>query len=51
MCNEGYKGRSGVFQVMPITEEIEQIILQGGTALEIERQSKVEGIIDFGARR
>jgi len=47
MCNEGYKGRSGVFQVMPITEEIEQIILQGGTALEIERQSKVEGIIDL----
>src|SRR6056297_189218 len=47
MCNEGYKGRSGVFQVMPVTEEIEQIILQGGTALEIERQSKVEGIIDL----
>ena len=47
LCNEGYKGRSGVFQVMPITEEIEQIILQGGTALEIERQSKKEGIIDL----
>jgi len=47
MCNEGYKGRSGVFQVMPVTEEIEQIILQGGTALEIERQSKKEGVIDL----
>jgi len=47
LCNEGYKGRSGVFQVMPITEEIEQIILSGGTALEIERQSKIEGINDL----
>jgi len=47
LCNEGYKGRAGVFQVMPITEEIEQIILQGGTALEIERQSRKEGIIDL----
>ena len=47
MCNEGYKGRSGVFQVMPVTEEIEQIILSGGTALEIERQSKKEGVKDL----
>jgi len=47
LCNEGYKGRSGVFQVMPVTEEIEQIILSGGTALEIERQSKIEGINDL----
>ncbi|MDT8450792.1 MAG: type IV-A pilus assembly ATPase PilB [Wenzhouxiangellaceae bacterium] len=47
MCNDGYKGRSGVFQVMPITEEIEQIILQGGTALEIERQARIEGVNDL----
>ncbi|MDT8408799.1 MAG: type IV-A pilus assembly ATPase PilB [Wenzhouxiangellaceae bacterium] len=47
LCNEGYKGRSGVFQVMPITEGIEQVILSGGTALEIERQSKKEGVIDL----
>jgi len=47
MCNDGYKGRSGVFQVMPITEEIEQVILSGGTALEIERQSKKEGVHDL----
>jgi len=46
-CNDGSKGRAGVFQVMPITEEIEQIILQGGTALEIERQSKLEGVNDL----
>ncbi len=47
LCNDGYKGRSGVFQVMPITEEIEQVILAGGTALEIERQSKKEGVNDL----
>ena len=46
-CNDGSKGRAGVFQVMPITEAIEQIILQGGTALEIERQSKLEGVNDL----
>ena len=46
-CNDGYKGRSGVFQVMPVTEEIEQVILSGGTALEIERQSKKEGVNDL----
>mgnify|MGYP001120850459 CR=1 FL=1 len=47
LCNEGYKGRTGVFQVMPVTEDIEQIILSGGTALEIERQSKKEGVNDL----
>jgi len=47
LCNEGYKGRTGVFQVMPVTEDIEQIILSGGTALEIERQSKKDGVIDL----
>ena len=47
LCNDGYKGRTGVFQVMPVTEEIEQIILAGGTALEIERQSKEEGVNDL----
>ncbi|MFU8878002.1 MAG: type IV-A pilus assembly ATPase PilB [Wenzhouxiangellaceae bacterium] len=46
-CNDGYKGRAGVFQVMPVTEEIEQIILAGGTALEIERQSIKEGVNDL----
>jgi len=46
-CNDGYKGRSGVFQVMPVTEEIEQIILAGGTALEIEHQSIKEGVNDL----
>jgi len=40
----GYKGRVGIYQVMPITEEIEKIILAHGTALEIEHQARREGI-------
>ncbi|RJG03713.1 type IV-A pilus assembly ATPase PilB [Noviherbaspirillum sedimenti] len=40
----GYKGRVGIYQVMPISEEIERIILGHGTALEIEEQSRREGI-------
>ena len=29
-CNNGYKGRVGIYQVMPITEEIQRIILADG---------------------
>ncbi|OWW22529.1 type IV-A pilus assembly ATPase PilB [Noviherbaspirillum denitrificans] len=44
-CNgSGYKGRVGIYQIMPITEEIERIILAHGTALEIEQQAKREGV-------
>jgi type IV pilus assembly protein PilB len=45
LCNgNGYKGRLGVYQVMPITEAIESIILAHGTALEIEAQARREGV-------
>ena len=44
-CNgSGYKGRVGVYQVMPISEAIEAIILAQGTALEVEAQAKREGV-------
>src|SRR5699024_1821987 len=46
-CTGGYKGRSGVFQVMPVSEEMEKIILEGGGALELERQSARDGVIDL----
>ncbi|AKS42252.1 type IV-A pilus assembly ATPase PilB [Wenzhouxiangella marina] len=46
-CNQGYKGRTGVFQVMPISEAMEEIILKGGNALELGRQAEAEGIIDL----
>ncbi len=39
----GYKGRVGIYEVMPITEEIERIILRSGTTIEIEEQARREG--------
>jgi type IV pilus assembly protein PilB len=44
MCNLGYKGRVGIYQVMPITEAIQQIILRDGSALDIATQSELEGV-------
>lgn len=46
-CNEGYRGRAGVFQVMPITEQISRIILEEGNAMRIADQAKHEGINDL----
>lgn len=43
-CNDGYKGRVGIYQVMPISEAIGRIILAGGNAVEIEAQSASEGV-------
>ena len=43
-CNNGYKGRMGIYQVMPITEAMQQIILRGGSALEIAAQAQAEGV-------
>ncbi|CAB5666609.1 Type II traffic warden ATPase [Delftia tsuruhatensis] len=43
-CNNGYKGRVGIYQVMPISEDIQRIILQDGSALEIAAQARREGV-------
>jgi type IV pilus assembly protein PilB len=43
-CNNGYKGRLGLYQVMPISEEIQRIILRGGSTLEISEQARREGV-------
>ena len=43
-CNLGYKGRVGIYQVMPISEEIQRIILRDGSALEISEQAQREGV-------
>ncbi len=43
-CTNGYKGRVGIYQVMPITEEIQRIILRDGSALEIAAQAESEGV-------
>ena len=46
-CNNGYKGRVGIYQVMPITEAIQRIILAEGTALDIAKQAEREGVRDL----
>ncbi len=44
-CNGGgYKGRIGIYQIMPITAAIEKIILASGNAIEIAAQSEREGV-------
>src|SRR5690606_23746977 len=46
-CTDGYKGRTGLYQVMPVSEEIQRIILQDGNAVDIAAQSAREGIWDL----
>ena len=43
-CNNGYKGRVGIYQVMPISEDMQRIILADGSALEIAQQARKEGV-------
>jgi type IV pilus assembly protein PilB len=43
-CSNGYKGRVGIYQVMPISEEIQRIILAEGTAMDIAVQAQREGV-------
>jgi type IV pilus assembly protein PilB len=53
MCNNGYKGRIGLFEVMPISKKIGQVIMENGNSLEIENVAKSEGmttIRDAGLR-
>jgi type IV pilus assembly protein PilB len=46
-CNNGYKGRVGIYQVMPISDAIQRIILSEGTALDIAAQAQKDGVRDL----
>jgi len=46
-CNQGYKGRSGIYQVMTISEAMQKKILEGANAMELAEQAKKEGINDL----
>jgi len=46
-CNEGYKGRTGIYQVMPMSEDIQKIILAGGNALQIAETAIQSGVRDL----
>jgi type IV pilus assembly protein PilB len=46
-CTNGYRGRVGIYQVMPITEAIQRIILSQGTALDIAKRAEADGVRDL----
>jgi type IV pilus assembly protein PilB len=46
-CTNGYKGRVGVYQVMPVTETIGRIIMEDGNAMQIAEQARRDGIPDL----
>jgi type IV pilus assembly protein PilB len=46
-CTAGYKGRVGIYQVMPVTEAISRIIMKNGTSHDIADQAKREGVKDL----
>jgi type IV pilus assembly protein PilB len=46
-CNDGYKGRLGIFQVMEVSEAMGKIIMEGGNAMQISEQAANEGVIDL----
>jgi len=46
-CTEGYKGRTGIYQVMPMTDEIATIVLEGGNALDIAEAAQKVGVNDL----
>ncbi|QTN22330.1 type IV-A pilus assembly ATPase PilB [Rhizobacter sp. AJA081-3] len=46
-CSNGYKGRVGIYQVMPISEEIQRLILAEGTAMDLASQAHREGVRDL----
>jgi len=43
----GYKGRVGIYQVMPITDEMRQLIMRNGNAIDIADQARKEGVRDL----
>ncbi|MEX0824207.1 MAG: type IV-A pilus assembly ATPase PilB [Woeseia sp.] len=46
-CNDGYKGRLGIFQVMEVSEIMGRLIMEGGNAMQIADQATKEGVVDL----
>ena len=46
-CTEGYKGRAGIYQVMPMTDQIQQIVLAGGNVQQITEAALASGVRDL----
>ena len=46
-CDRGYKGRTGIYEVMPFSEPMGRILMEGGSAIELADQARKEGINDL----
>jgi type IV pilus assembly protein PilB len=46
-CSNGYKGRVGIYQVMPISENMEKLVMENGNAIELAALAQTEGISDL----
>jgi type IV pilus assembly protein PilB len=46
-CTAGYKGRVGIYQVMPVSEAMGRIIMEGGNSMQLEQQAREEGVPDL----
>jgi type IV pilus assembly protein PilB len=46
-CTDGYKGRLGIYQVMPVTEDIGRLIMAGGNAIDIADAARKNGVWDL----
>ncbi|OOG23600.1 type IV-A pilus assembly ATPase PilB [Thioalkalivibrio denitrificans] len=46
-CTNGYKGRVGIYQVLPISEDMQRLILEGGNSMQLAEQAKAEGVNDL----
>jgi type IV pilus assembly protein PilB len=49
VCTGGYKGRVGIYQVMPVSEEMGRLIMEGGNSMQLEAQADKEGVDDLRA--
>ena len=48
ICNNtGYKGRVGIYEVMPVSDEMQRIIMKNGTSIDIADQARKEGVSDL----
>lgn len=46
-CHQGYKGRVGIYEVMPMSDEMNKLIMEGGNALDLEAQAKSDGMLSL----
>lgn len=46
-CTSGYRGRTGIFEVMPMTDELSDIVMARGSTVDLEKQARIEGIVSM----